>query len=158
MGRSEGLMVINGPSLGELGRREPGLYGGSTLPELEDMVRERAGSAGIEVAMFQSDIEGEIVREINSASGRFAGLLINPGAYSHYSIAILDAMRAFEGPVAEVHLSRVFSREPFRRSLVTAEAADFFIAGAGVRGYLCAVDLLLHSTGKDGGVPLADQQ
>lgn len=154
-----GLTVINGPSLGELGGREPAHYGSLTLDRLESLIRSRADEAGVTVTFFQSDVEGEIVRAVNSASGASVGLIINPAAYSHYSIAIMDAMRAFRGPVVEVHLSRIFDRESFRRELVTASAADAFIAGAGSQGYLLALDILLElNSRKDGGTAIANQQ
>ncbi len=136
------ITVINGPSLSQLGSRETEHYGTTTEDELLKMIRERASMHGFTVNFIQSDIEGELVRAINSASGGSLGIIINPAAYSHYSIAIMDAMTAFDGPVVEVHISRVFSRESFRNNLVTAQAADAFIAGAGIRGYLHAMDIL----------------
>jgi 3-dehydroquinate dehydratase-2 len=159
MGPSSSVAVINGPNLGELGTREPEIYGGMTQDELVEMIRERARQHGLDLEFFQSDIEGELVRAVNSASGRTAGLVINPAAYSHYSIAILDAMQAFQGPVVEVHMSRILAREPFRSNLVTAAAADAFIAGAGAEGYLHALDILLELRNrKDGGIISAHQQ
>ncbi|RKZ10549.1 3-dehydroquinate dehydratase [Candidatus Fermentibacteria bacterium] len=136
------ITVINGPSLSRLGSRETEHYGTSNQDELLKMIEERASMHGFTVVFIQSDIEGELVRAVNSASGGSLGIIINPAAYSHYSIAIMDAMTAFDGPVVEVHISRVFSRESFRNNLVTAQAADAFIAGAGIRGYLHAMDIL----------------
>lgn len=136
------ITVINGPSLSRLGSRETEHYGTTTQDELLEMLDERASTFGFTVNFIQSDIEGELVRAVNSASGESLGIIINPAAYSHYSIAIMDAMTAFDGPVVEVHISRVFSRESFRNNLVTAQAADAFIAGAGIRGYLHAMDIL----------------
>ena len=136
------ITVINGPSLSQLGSRETELYGTTTQDELREMIEGKATNLGYKVDFIQSDIEGELVRAINSASGRSLGIVINPAAYSHYSIAIMDAMAAFDGPVVEVHISRVLSRESFRNNLVTAQAADAFIAGAGIRGYLHAMDIL----------------
>ena len=142
MKSSDIITVINGPSLSQLGNRETEHYGTTTQNELLEMIEDKASMHGFKVEFIQSDIEGELVRAINSASGSSIGIVINPAAYSHYSIAIMDAMAAFDGPVVEVHISRVFSREPFRNNLVTAQAADAFIAGAGIRGYLHAMDIL----------------
>lgn len=136
------IAVVNGPSIGELGTRQPGIYGTVTLEELGRRLRERAAELGLEVSLFQSDVEGELVRAVNGASGSASGLVINPAGYSHYSVAITDAMMAFSGPVAEVHISQVMSREPFRRQLLTATAADFLIAGAGTGGYLHALNIM----------------
>ncbi|MBN2588148.1 MAG: 3-dehydroquinate dehydratase [Candidatus Fermentibacteraceae bacterium] len=159
MGPSPAVAVINGPNLGELGTREPEIYGGVTQEELVEMVRARAQQHGLDLEFFQSDIEGELVRAVNSASGRTVGLVINPAAYSHYSIAIMDAMQAYQGPVVEVHISRVLAREPFRSNLVTAAAADAFISGAGTEGYLHALDILQElRKRKDGGMVSAHQQ
>ncbi len=144
---SDIITVINGPSLSQLGSRETEHYGTTTQDELMEMIQDKASMLGFKVVFIQSDIEGELVRAINSASGSSLGIVINPAAYSHYSIAIMDAMAAFDGPVVEVHISRVFSREPFRNNLVTAQAADAFIAGAGIRGYLHAMDILYESAG-----------
>lgn len=141
--RSSGkIAVINGPNLSSLGSREPDHYGNTTEEELQEMLRRKAEEVELTIEFFQSDIEGELVREITGASGSTVGLIINPAAYSHYSIAILDAMKAFNGPVVEVHISRIFAREPFRSRLLTAAGADALIAGAGIRGYLHAVDIL----------------
>ncbi|MEN8207785.1 MAG: type II 3-dehydroquinate dehydratase [Candidatus Fermentibacteria bacterium] len=142
MSSSRVITIINGPSLSRLGSRETEHYGTTTQDELLEMLKNRASKYDFRVDFIQSDIEGELVMAINSASGNSLGIIINPAAYSHYSIAIMDAMTAFDGPVVEVHISRVFSRETFRNNLVTAQAADAFIAGAGIRGYLHAMDIL----------------
>ncbi len=142
MSRSLNITVINGPNLSQLGSRETAHYGTATLSELENMIEKKASADGISVDFIQSDIEGELVRAVNSASDTSFGIVINPAAYSHYSIAIMDAITAFDGPVVEVHISRVFSRESFRNDFVTAKAADVFISGAGIKGYLHAMDIL----------------
>ncbi len=147
------ITVINGPNLDRLGSRETGHYGTATQDELLKMIEDKAADDGFKVNFIQSDVEGELVKAINSASGRSAGIVINPAAYSHYSIAIMDAMEAFDGPVVEVHISRVFSRESFRKNMLTAKAADALIAGAGVKGYLHALDILrelIHQGGITG--------
>ena len=139
---SRTITVINGPNLSQLGNREIEHYGTNTQHELLEMIENKASIDGYKAEFIQSDIEGELVRAISSASGSSIGIVINPAAYSHYSIAIMDALAAFDGPVVEVHISRVFSRESFRNNLVTAKSADAFIAGAGIRGYLHAMDIL----------------
>jgi len=148
MNPSRIITVINGPNLSLLGSRETEYYGTATQDDLLKLITEKAFADGYTADYIQSDIEGELVRAINSASGSSLGMVINPAAYSHYSIAIMDAMAAFDGPVVEVHISRVFSRESFRNNLVTAKAADAFIAGAGIRGYLHAMDILYELANK----------
>ena len=137
------ITVINGPNLGLIGTREPSIYGSGTEESLVGLLEERAAFHGLELEFLQMDIEGEIVSAIGSSAAGSVGLVINPAAYSHYSIAIMDAMKAFPGPVAEVHISQVFAREPFRRQLLTARAADVVIVGAGVRSYIHAMDIVV---------------
>jgi len=152
------ITVINGPNLAALGSREPGVYGTATQDDLKASLEERGRALGLKVDFFQSDVEGEIVSAVNRASGGSAALVINPAGYSHYSVAIMDAMRAFPGPVAEVHISQVHSRETLRQNLVTARGADVFLAGAGIAGYLHALDILHEMiTETDGGNTLAHQ-
>ncbi|MCK4506101.1 MAG: 3-dehydroquinate dehydratase [Candidatus Aegiribacteria sp.] len=136
------ITVINGPNLSLLGQREPAHYGNTTQSELIKKIEQKASATGVSIDFFQSDIEGELVQAISRASGSSIGIVINPAAYSHYSIAILDALSAFDGPVVEVHISQVLSRESFRSDLITARAADAFIAGAGITGYLDAIDIV----------------
>jgi len=138
------ITVINGPNLGLLGTREPGVYGSASEESLIGLLEERAAVHGLIVEYIQSDIEGEIVAAIGSAGRTSIGLVINPAAYSHYSIAIMDAMKAFPGPVAEVHISQVFARDPIRRQLLTARAADTVVIGAGLRSYIHAMDIILE--------------
>ena len=149
MSTSRSITVINGPNLSLLGSRETEHYGSTTLDELVDLGFRKSPEMPMTNSAVPSDIEGELVRAINSASGSSFGVIINPAAYSHYSIAIMDAMKAFDGPVVEVHISRVFSRESFRNDFVTAKAADAFVAGAGIRGYLHAMDILCELNEKD---------
>jgi 3-dehydroquinate dehydratase II len=150
--------VINGPNMGELGTREPEIYGTLSHDGLVDRLGKKAEEMGFGLDYFQSDVEGELVAAINSASRESSGLVINPAAYSHYSVAILDAMRAFQGPVVEVHISNVFSRESCRSRLVTAGGADAVITGAGVEGYEHALEILLEMTGKKTGGNLSAHQ
>ncbi len=133
------IAVINGPNLNLLGKREPEIYGRMTLRDLEKMLIEAAEGKGIEIKFFQSNSEGEIVGFIHGAIEWADGIIINPGAYSHYSVAILDALKAFPGKIVEVHISNVFSREDFRQRLVTARAADAVIAGMGFDSYVFAL-------------------
>ncbi len=158
VGPSTIITVINGPNLARLGEREPRFYGSVTQDELIGMLRMKAEQLGCEVEFFQSDIEGELIRAVNAASGRSAGLVINPAGYSHYSVSILDSMRSFRGPVVEVHISRVFGRDDYRRNLLTACGADVLIAGAGAEGYLHALEILHEMIRKkDGGSVSANQ-
>ncbi len=143
------ITVINGPNLSRLGNREPTHYGNTTQSELIRKIEQKAEVAGISIDFFQSDIEGELVQVIGRASGSSIGIIINPAAYSHYSIAILDALNAFDGPVVEVHISQILSRESFRSNLITARAADAFIAGAGITGYLDAIDIVCELAGEN---------
>lgn len=136
------VLVVDGPSLGALGRRDPAQYGTATYQELRASVKAWADDLGMEVESIQSDCEGEIVSAVWAASGRLDALVINPGGYAHGSMAIHDAMEGFDGPVIEVHLSQVMAREPERRILVTARAADVLICGAGTAGYRLALELV----------------
>ncbi len=139
------IAIINGPNLNLLGTREPEVYGSYTLKELEEMLKQAVSGKNVNLVFFQSNSEGEIVDFIHSMIGNADGIIINPGAYSHYSIAILDALRAFPGRVIEVHLSNVFRREEYRKRLLTAEAADAVIAGLGFESYLFALFYLMDS-------------
>lgn len=139
------IAIINGPNLNLLGTREPEVYGSYTLKELEEMLKQAVSGKNVNMVFFQSNSEGEIVDFIHSMIGNADGIIINPGAYSHYSIAILDALRAFPGRVIEVHLSNVFRREEYRKRLLTAEAADAVIAGLGFESYLFALFYLMDS-------------
>ena len=134
------ILVINGPNLNMLGIREPDIYGRETYESLCRKIREHAGKRGIEVTLFQSNHEGALVDAIQSAYGREDGIVINPGAYTHTSIAILDAMKAVGIRAVEVHISDIQSREDFRKVSVTAPACHKQIYGHGLKGYLEAMD------------------
>lgn len=136
------LLIINGPNLNLLGTREPGIYGASTLPDVEQLCRESASALGFEAELLQSNHEGVIIDAIQAARNNAVGIVINPAAYTHTSVAIADALRAVELPVVEVHLSNVHSREEFRRHSYVSPAAVAVIAGAGINGYRYAVDHL----------------
>jgi 3-dehydroquinate dehydratase-2 len=138
------ISVINGPSLGMLGEREPEVYGNATGEDLERVIRSHALGCGAVVTFQQHDLQGELVRAVNLASTASRGLVINPGAYSHTSVALLDAMRSFRGPVVEVHISQIHRREPYRHRMLTAQGADAVISGAGIQGYISAIDIIME--------------
>jgi 3-dehydroquinate dehydratase-2 len=134
------IIVLNGPNLSSLGSREPEIYGSGTLGDIAAAVEARAKALGVEVHFAQSNSEGDLIDLIEAERDAADGCLINPGALAHTSVALLDALRSFPGVVIEVHLSNVFAREPYRRVLVTAEAADGVISGLGPRGYEIGFD------------------
>jgi len=142
------VLLINGPNLNLLGKREPGLYGHTTLAEIEDRVKALGAELGLEVETFQSNSEGALVDAVQSASGRAAAIIINPAAYTHTSIALRDAIAAVGLPAVEVHLSNIHAREEFRHTSLTAPCCRGVIAGFGAEGYqlaLRAVAALLAS-------------
>lgn len=136
------IMVINGPNLNMLGIREPGVYGEKTYSDLENYIEKYCENCNIEVAVLQSNGEGEIIDFIHHALGNFDGIVINPGAYTHYSYAIRDALKSVQVPAVEVHLSNIHSREEFRQKSVTAASCKGQISGLGFCGYKLAVDFL----------------
>jgi len=131
----ERILVIHGPNLNLLGTREPGVYGSTTLPEIDAMLVELGGELGVAVESFQSNHEGAIIDAIHGARGRCAGILINPGAFTHYAIAIRDAIASVDLPVVEVHLSNIYKREEFRHRSVIAPVAVGSVAGFGTDSY-----------------------
>ena len=137
------ILVMNGPNLDMLGIREPGVYGKGTLADLEDQVRAYAEERGVEATFFQSNSEGKLINRIHKALGRFDGIVYNPGAHTHYSYAIRDAIGGIDVPCVEVHISDVDAREPFRQISVTAPACVAQVKGRGVQGYCDAIDILL---------------
>jgi 3-dehydroquinate dehydratase-2 len=136
------FMVINGPNLNMLGVREPAVYGGETLSGINEEIARYAQTAGIATEFFQSNCEGELVSAIQRSMGNADGIILNAGAYSHYSYAIRDAIAAVGLPVAEVHISNVYAREAFRRESVISAVCAGVICGFGAHGYLLAVDAL----------------
>lgn len=129
------ILVINGPNLNLLGLREPALYGAQNFEALQDAVREWATALGLDVELFQSNHEGAIVDKIQAAYGVFDGILINPAAYTHTSVAILDALKAVALPTAEVHLTDISTREDFRKFSFVSLYAQKTICGKGFDGY-----------------------
>lgn len=136
------VLVLNGPNLGTLGRREPEVYGTQTLADLEKLLIERARELGFEVSCRQSNHEGQLIDWIENEGPASDAIIINPGALSHYSLALADALRGSGKPIVEVHISNVFAREPDRHRMVTAAAAKGVISGLGFEGYLLALDFL----------------
>lgn len=135
-------LIVNGPNLGLLGTRKPELYGSESLGDVMDRARAHGASVGIDVETFQSDDEGAIVSRIGSARGTVDGIVINPAAYTHTSVAIRDAIEASELPCIEVHLSNIHGRETFRHTSLTAPVCLGQICGLGAEGYLLALTAL----------------
>jgi 3-dehydroquinate dehydratase-2 len=136
------IVVVNGPNLNLLGKREPHIYGNRTLADLNELVRESARARQADVALLQSNDEGEIIDFLQKESPGSAGIVINPGALSHYSLALYDCLQALAVPVVEVHISNIHAREEFRSQSVTARAARGVITGLGFDGYVFAMEFL----------------
>ncbi len=134
------ILIINGPNLNMLGIREPGVYGVETLESLCEKIRKRAKELNVEADFFQSNIEGEIINEIHASMNVYDGIIINPGAFTHYSYAIRDAISSINVPVIEVHISNVHKREEFRHKSVTAPVCKGQICGLGTNGYIYALE------------------
>ena len=144
------VLLVNGPNLNLLGQREPEVYGTTTLPQIEDAVRALAAAAGVGVDCFQSNHEGAIIDRLHAArtdGTRF--VIINPGAFTHTSIAIRDAFQAAAVPFVEVHISNVHAWEPFRHHSYLSDIAVGVIAGLGTRGYPLAMEFVLDRLGTD---------
>jgi len=139
---SRRVVVVNGPSLNLLGKREPEIYGTRTLADLERTVDTKAKSLGLEAECFQSNHEGEIIDFLQEHAPGSAGVIINPGALSHYSLALYDCLQALALPVVEVHISNIHAREEFRSRSVTARSAKGVITGLGFIGYELALEYL----------------
>lgn len=137
------LLLINGVNMRLLGKREPELYGGTTLKQLEQKVVRYGKSKGVKIKTFFSDNEYKIIKRIHRAKGKFDGIIINAGAYSHTSIAILDALRGMGIKTAEVHLTDIYAREEYRKRSFISEYAFKVICGKGIDGYFEAVDEFL---------------
>ncbi|MCX7796416.1 MAG: type II 3-dehydroquinate dehydratase [bacterium] len=133
------VLVINGPNLNRLGLREPDIYGRFTLVDLEEILRKEGEVLGLDLDFFQSNSEGAIVDVIQQAKGKYDGIIINPGAYTHYSIAIRDAIAGEGIPTVEIHISNIYKREEFRHHSFIAPVAIGQITGFGIYGYILAL-------------------
>jgi 3-dehydroquinate dehydratase-2 len=148
MGAPSRVLVLNGPNLNLLGKREKDVYGSLTLDEIAGRVEALAGELGLEVSFFQSNAEGDLVDAIQKAGSGYDALILNPAAYTHTSVALRDALAAVELPAVEVHLSNIYAREEFRKTSMTAPLCRGVITGLGAEGYLLAlraVASLLHA-------------
>lgn len=140
------LLVINGPNLNFLGIREKGIYGTQDYQYLLDMIQNKAKETGCEIETYQSNHEGAIIDRIQKAYfDGTEGIVINPGAYTHYSYAIRDALASITVPKVEIHISDITKREEFRKTSVTKDACDYQIYGKGLEGYLMAIDYILDN-------------
>lgn len=142
------IRVINGPNINMLGIREPDIYGRTTYADLEKMILDHGKEKGVDVDVLQSNHEGDLVDYIQECFGKIDAIVINPGAYTHTSIAILDAAKSVAIPVVEVHISKVEEREDFRQVSYIRKACVKTITGHGVQGYLEAMDYLIEELGK----------
>lgn len=133
------ILIINGPNLNRLGLREPEIYGRFTLKDLEELLKKEGETLGLEIDFFQSNSEGEIIDRIQDAKDKYDGIVINPGAYTHYSIAIRDAISGENIPTVEVHISNIYKREEFRRYSLIAPVVIGQISGFGIYGYVLAL-------------------
>ncbi len=136
------VVVVNGPNLNLLGKREPEIYGTRTLDDLEQTVKAKAAELGIDVSFYQSNSEGEIIDFLHQHGPGSLGIVINPAALAHYSLALYDCLQALALPVVEVHISNIHAREEFRSKSVTARAARGVITGLGFAGYELALEYL----------------
>ncbi len=142
------LLILNGPNLNFLGIREPGLYGDKTYGDLCALCRAHGEMRGVEVEFFQSNHEGALVDAIQAAFGKIDGIVFNPAAYTHTSVAILDAVKAVSIPTVEVHISKVDEREEFRKISFVRSACVATVSGKGFAGYLEAMDILIDGVKK----------
>jgi 3-dehydroquinate dehydratase-2 len=146
------ILVINGPNLNMLGTRNPSVYGGDTLAEIEDRIRNKAADLGVDVDFFQSNHEGALVDHLQGFARESAGIVMNAGALTHYGLSLRDALADSRLPAIEVHLSNIHSREEFRRRSVLSSVVVGQIAGLGWRGYLYALDYLVaHISEEEAG-------
>ena len=138
------ILVINGPNINMLGIREKNIYGNNDYNSLVEKIKKEASELDCQVDFFQSNIEGEIITSIQKASGVYDGIIINPAAYTHYSIGILDALKSVNIPAIEVHISNIHQREDFRKKSITAEGCIGQISGLGFEGYTLALRGLIN--------------
>ncbi len=143
------LLIVNGPNLNLLGNREPSFYGNNTYKDLIANLTIYAAKQGILIDCFQSNHEGELIDCLHNAIGNYDGIIMNPGAYTHYSYALRDAIQGISLPVVEVHISNIYKRESFRHVSVTAPACVGQISGLGTQGYFLAIDYFIRSLSND---------
>ena len=136
------ILVIHGPNLNMLGKREPELYGNTTLEDVNNQLKKAADSMHLSVETFQSNHEGEIVEKIQQAIGACSALIINPAAFTHTSVAIRDALLLLDMPIIEIHISNIYKREPFRHTSMIADISTAQLTGFGINGYLMALDAM----------------
>lgn len=141
------ILVLNGPNINLLGLREPDIYGKADFQALLSLLRETGASLGIQVEQFQSNHEGALVDTIQQSYGVYDGIVINPAAYTHTSVAILDALKAVQIPAVEVHISQISAREPFRQLSYAGMYCEKTIQGQGIDGYRQAIDYLVQKYG-----------
>lgn len=141
------ILVLNGPNINMLGIREPGIYGKQTFSDLLDLINQTAKETGIEIDQYQSNHEGDLVDKIQAAYGNYDGIVINPAAYTHTSVAILDALKSVSIPAVEVHISDVDSREAFRQISYAGMYCEKTIKGQGIDGYRQAIIYLTEKYG-----------
>lgn len=137
------ILVLHGPNLNRLGRREIDVYGKLTLEEIDQALTGKSSELGVSIECFQSNHEGALIDFIHDADGKYQGILINPAALSHYSYALRDALAGTGLPLVEIHLSNIYSREPFRHISVTSAVVDGVISGFGLEGYLLGLEALV---------------
>lgn len=142
------VLLVNGPNLNLLGTRRPDIYGEATLPEVEDRCRAWGREIGLMVDVFQSNHEGELIDKLHEAIGRYLGVVINPGALTHYSYALHDAIEAIRLPTVEVHISDITGREEWRRTSVVSPACIATISGQGIDGYRSALQIIAAEVGQ----------
>ncbi len=142
------IAVIHGPNLNLLGTREPGIYGAETLDKINKEIEQEAKKCGATTEFYQSNIEGQLVDYIHSCAGKIDGIVINAGAYTHYSIALRDAIAAVNIPAVEVHLSNIYKREEFRHTSVIAPVCIGQISGFGAYSYILGLHALQHALGQ----------
>lgn len=138
------ILVLNGPNLHLLGQREPDVYGQTTLADIIEQLTAKAAEMGVELEAFQSNEEGALVTKIGDSRGVYDGLIMNPAAYTHTSVALRDALQAAGLPCVEVHLSNIYAREDFRHESLTAPACIGQVSGFGAQSYLLALDALVN--------------